>query len=401
MNAQAQHMSAVQVVSGLEIADGGPSYSVPRLTYALITAGCRSMIFSDLMPGHLANDSGEAAVRFDRNFGNVSFLRKLHICGEMQRRLIGGQDGFDIVHSNGLWRMPNIYAARAARRHKLPHVISPRGMLSSVAMGYSTSSKRLFWLAMQKLAVEEAACLHATSQSEHDEFRAFGIKQPIVILPNGIDLPDPASLSAPLRSGARRTLLFLGRIHPKKGLDMLIPAWSRIAARYPDWGLRIVGPAEPKHLADLKKIINTHQVPRTSVEGPVYGEAKWRLYSEAHLFVLPTHNENFGLTVAESLACRRPAIVTKGAPWAGLETHRCGWWVDTSVQALAEGLAAALGMPDDVLDAMGQRGAAWMKQEFDWNSIGVEMARVYDWILGRGDRPDCVHLVQGSRGGEQ
>ena len=395
LDAQVRRTAAVQVVSGLEIAHGGPSYSVPRLNDALIAAGIAGTIFADLTPGDLANDAAQGVVSFDRSLSNVPFLRKLHICGDMQRRLLGNHDHFDIVHSHGLWRMPNIYAARAARRHKIPHIISPRGMLSPVALSFSRSSKVLFWQTMQRAAVLEAACLHATSQSEHDEFRALGFRWPIAILPNGIDLPEASHLSSPPRGGAPRTLLFFGRLHPKKGLDMLILAWVRIAARYPGWRLRIVGPGEPGHLRELDQLVATRQATRISIEGPVYGEAKWRIYSEADLFVLPTHSENFGLTVAESLACRRPVIVTKGAPWAGVETHRCGWWVDAKEHALADALTTALGMPDDVLDAMGQRGEAWMKQAFDWNSIGVEMARVYDWTQERGERPDCVHVLKG------
>jgi glycosyltransferase involved in cell wall biosynthesis len=386
-------MKAVQVVSGLEVAHGGPSYSVPRLNDALIAAGVEGKIFADLMSGDVATGTADKVVTFDRSFGKALLLRKLHISGDMQRRLLGDRDHFDIVHSHGLWRMPNIYAARAAQRHRIPHVISPRGMLSRVALGFSRSSKTLFWHVMQKSAVLDAACLHATSQSEHDELRALGINRPIAILPNGIDLPDAAHLSTPPRGNALRTLLFLGRIHPKKGLDILIAAWARIAPRYPEWRLRIVGPADDRHARELHGLISDHNAPRVSIDEPAYDDTKWRIYSEADLFVLPTRNENFGLTVAESLACRRPVIVTKGAPWAGVETHRCGWWVDANERALAEGLVTALGMPDDVLNAMGLRGEAWMKQAFSWNGIGVEMVRVYAWALGRGDRPDCVHVL--------
>lgn len=392
--ARMQRTAAVQIVSGLEIAHGGPSYSVPRLNEALIAAGFEAMIFADLTPGDLANGSSRGVVTFNRRFGTVPFLRKLHFSGDMQRRLLTDESRIDILHSHGLWRMPNIYAARAARRHKIPHVISPRGMLSRVALGFSPLSKRLFWQAMQKSAVFDAACLHATSRSEHDEIRSLGITRPIAIVPNGVDLPDEAHLSSSARATDARTLLFFGRIHEKKGLDILIPAWAKIAARCPSWRLRIVGPAEPAELRNLNQLIATHQALRVSVEGAVYGDAKWRIYSEADLFVLPTRNENFGITVAESLACRRPVIVTKGAPWAGVETHGCGWWVDADEHALAERMIVALSTPDGVLDAMGQRGQAWMKREFSWESVGVEMARIYHWALGRSERPDCVHVVE-------
>lgn len=387
-------IKAVQVVSGLEIAHGGPSYSVPRLNDALIAAGIDGMIFADLTPGDLANDKAREVVTFGRSFGTAPILRKLHISGAMQRRLLDGGDRFDLIHSHGLWRMANIYAARAARRHRIPHVVSPRGMLSRVALDFSRSRKGLFWHAMQKQAVREAVCLHATSRAELDEMRAIGIDRPIAVVPNGVDLPDEVRLSSPPRNTGQRTLLYFGRMHSQKGIGILIAAWAKVAAQYPSWRLRMVGPAEPAQLRDLDKLVATHQAPRISIEGPVYGEGKWRIYSEADLFVLPSYNENFGLTVAESLACRRPVIVSKGAPWGGVETNRCGWWVDADEHALADGLMTALGMPDDVLDAMGQRGAAWMKLAFSWESVGTEMARVYDWALGRAVRPDCLHMLE-------
>lgn len=392
---QQRGVSVIQVVSGLEIRHGGPSYSVPRLNASLIEAGFNSKIFADLALGDMGLPASNTIEVFVRDFGTVPFLKKLHFCAEMQRRLLDSGSRFDLVHSHGLWRFPNIYAARMARKRHVPHIISPRGMLSRVALNYSRRAKWLFWHALQKLAVDEAACLHATCLSEFYEFRSLGIRQPIAIVPNGIDLPDVAHFGAPSRDSSSRTLLFFGRIHEKKGLDILIPAWVRVAASYPYWRLRIVGPGEPEDTRKLAQLILKHKAPRVSIEGAVYGNDKWRILSEADLFVLPTRNENFGITVAESLACRRPVIVTKGAPWSGVEAHRCGWWVGTDELALVEGLMAALGTPDGVLDDMGQRGAAWMKQDFAWDKIGLEMARVYDWILGRGPRPDCVDVLDG------
>jgi glycosyltransferase involved in cell wall biosynthesis len=190
----------------------------------------------------------------------------------------------------------------------------------------------------------------------------------------------------------RRTLLYLGRIHPQKGLDFLLAAWATVAPAFPSWSLRIVGPGERGHIAELKRQIAAMGLPRAVLDGPVYGDAKWEVYRSADLFALPTLNENFGLTVAESLACRRPVIVTKGAPWSGVVDHRCGWWIDTGEDALTEALRIALVTPDEELDAMGQRGEAWVREAFSWDSIGRQMADVYRWVLGRGNQPGCVVL---------
>jgi glycosyltransferase involved in cell wall biosynthesis len=380
-------------VSGLEIADGGPSYSVPRLNVALIDAGVDGVIYTDLTPGDAANDEAETIVTFERQFGKIPFLRKLHFATCMQRHLLKEPVSFDLVHSHGLWRMPNIYAARAARRHKIPHLISPRGMLSRVALGFSRTSKELFWHTHQKAAIREATCLHATSMAEHDECRELGISQPIAVVSNGISLPETARHSAPPRDASFKTLLFLGRLHPKKGLDFLISAWAKVAVSFPSWRLRIVGPSEPKHLRELEQLVVARHAPRVTIEAPVYGDEKWRVFKEAEIFVLPTHNENFGLTVAESLACRRPVIVTKGAPWSGVETHNCGWWIETGEAPLIDALRTALCTPEAKLGAMGLRGEAWVKEAFSWDAIGRDMVDVYRWVLGQGPRPACVHQI--------
>lgn len=386
-----QALRAVQVVSGLEIAHGGPSYSVPRLNDALIAGGLEGRIYADLTLGELANNAAHTVATFDRRFGATPFLRKLHISDGMQRRLLDGRGEVDIIHSHGLWRMPNIYAARAARRHGVPHVVSPRGMLSPVALDFSRASKALFWLVWQRAAIEQCACVHATSFSEYQEVRDLGIRCPVAIIPNGIDLPNlPLFHRLPVGNGIgrERTLLYIGRIHPKKGITDLVQAWAAVARDFPDWRLRIIGPGEERRLQELNSIAAA--LPRLSIEAAVYGEAKWRAFAEADLFILPSHNENFGITVAESLACGRPVITTKGTPWNDVETQNCGWWIDTGPVSIEAALRVAFDAPVDVLDAMGTRGAAWVKHAFSWDRIGEEMARVYCWLCLGAKMPDYV-----------
>jgi glycosyltransferase involved in cell wall biosynthesis len=129
---------------------------------------------------------------------------------------------------------------------------------------------------------------------------------------------------------------------------------------------------------------------RVDFDGPLYGSEKWAAYREAGLFVLPTRNENFGMVVAEALAGGLPVISTKGAPWAGLETERCGWWVDYGADALAAVLEEALRLPTVTRTEMGRRGRAWMRREFGWEGIAERMVEVYLWCLHGGARPECV-----------
>src|SRR5262249_10933006 len=147
-----------------------------------------------------------------------------------------------------------------------------------------------------------------------------------------------------------------GRIHPKKGLDHLIRAWAKVETGYDHWRLRIVGPAELGHDAELRTLAENLKLSRVSIEPAIYGDRKYAAFREADIFVLPTLNENFAMTVAEALAAGTPVISTKGAPWAGLEVNRCGWWIDHGIEPLAAALNDAMTLPREELRAMGARG---------------------------------------------
>ena len=140
------------------------------------------------------------------------------------------------------------------------------------------------------------------------------------------------------------------------------------------------------HDDELRALATALGLTRVSVEGPIYGDAKTAAYREADLFVLPTLNENFGLTVAEALAAGTPAISTKGAPWSGLESEGCGWWIDHGVEPLAAALAHAMALPRETLKAMGDKGREWMARDFSWDRVARDMLDVYLW-LARGAGP--------------
>jgi len=264
-------------------------------------------------------------------------------------------------------------------------------MLAPAALRFSSVKKKLVWNACQGAVMRGAACLHVTSNEEHDDMRTMGLTNPIAVIPNGIDVPK---LSGSRKTDSRdRCVLSLGRIHPKKGLDSLVRAWACVERKRPDWRLRIVGPNEAGHAKKLREIARRLNVERLSIETPVYGPDKFRAYRDADLFILPTLSENFGLTIAEALASGTPAICTKGAPWQGLETERCGWWIDHGVEPLVAALDIAMTTPREELGAMGVRGYAWMQRDFSWDRIAVDMLHIYKWILGTGERPASVRLI--------
>ncbi len=294
-----------------------------------------------------------------------------------------------IFHTHGLWLLPNIYPAWVARRHKLPFVVSPRGMLGREALRFSRFRKLAFWYALQGSALRSATCFHVTSEQEYCDVRGAGLHQPVAIVPNGIDLPQQRAI---VKSAHRpKTVLFLGRIHRKKGIDILVEAWSKLEDKFPDWHLNIVGPLSNNDYAKkLQRMIDGGKLARAKLAGPLYGASKSNAYVEADLFILPTLNDNFAMTVAEALAHGTPVISTKGAPWRDLETNGCGWWIDHGVQALASTLSRAMSVDRHRLAEMGQAGRAWMERDFSWNSVARSMESVYRWVTRSGERPRCI-----------
>jgi glycosyltransferase involved in cell wall biosynthesis len=241
---------------------------------------------------------------------------------------------------------------------------------------------------MQGPVLHAASCFHATAESEYEDIRRLGFMQPVCILPNGIDVPPLAVRSM----SGRRHLLFLGRIHPKKGLDILLRAWQAVERQFPDWDLHIAGPDNGGHLAEMQALAVQLRLARVNFLGPLYGEEKLCAYREAGMFVLPTHSENFGLTVAEALAAGTPAIVTKGAPWGGLVKEGAGWWINIGVDPLVACLEQALATPPEHLAEMGRAGREWMLRDYSWEPIGAQLSTVYRWLLEGGEAPSCLRL---------
>jgi glycosyltransferase involved in cell wall biosynthesis len=381
------------VIAGLEVAHGGPSYTVPRLCRSLAVAGAQVTLLSVARNGEGNRDSCENGYR-DRRFAEAHprapVLRGLRRSPGLSRALREIAPDTDVVHDHGLWLMPNLQAGWAAAGAHKSLVVSPRGMLSPPALAFSRVKKHLSWRLLQGPSMRRAACIHATSEQEYDDVRGFGLAHPVAVIPNGIDLPPlPPELDA---AAAQRVVLSLGRMHPKKGLDRLLHAWAKVEPIHPCWHLRIAGPSEGGHAAALRALAEALGLARVAIDGPIWDDAKWQAYGAADVFVLPSLSENFGLTVAEALAAGTPAVSTKGAPWSGLEGKGCGWWIDHGVEPLAAALARAMALPRARLKAMGSRGRAWMARDFSWDRTARDMLDVYRWLTRRSEPPSTVRL---------
>lgn len=297
----------------------------------------------------------------------------------------------DLIDAQGLWMHQSKVCLEHFYRHRTPYLITPRGMLDPWALRYARWKKRIAVVWFQRAHLSNACCLRATATLEARHIRDLGLRQPIAVVPNGVDVPPraPGAPGAP-RPGDRHRLLFLSRLHPKKGLPLLLRAWSRLAPRFPQWELVIAGPDEVGHEADMQRLARELDLPRVSWVGPVQGEDKSRLYASADLFVLPTHAENFGLVVAEALAHGVPVVTTRNAPWDGLKEHACGWWIDLDERTLLDALSEAIAASPDERAAMGARGRAWMRRDFAWTAVAERLFEVYQWVAGGGPPPASV-----------
>ncbi len=267
-------------------------------------------------------------------------------------------------------------------------MVAPRGTISEWALNHHALRKKIFWRLLQEQTLRRADTFHATAEEEYLDLRRLGFRQPVCVIPNGIDVPP---LEKPLPK-EQRQLLYLGRIHKKKGIDLLLRAWAAVEPRFPDWTLVVAGPDDGGYLPEYQALAERLHLARVHFPGPLYGEEKLAAYRRASLYVLPTHSENFGVTVAEALAAGTPAIVTKGAPWAGLVEHGAGWWIDIGVDPLVAALEEALALPEVRLREMGRRGREWMLRELSWPAIARRIAAVYAWLCGRAERPADVRI---------
>jgi glycosyltransferase involved in cell wall biosynthesis len=297
-----------------------------------------------------------------------------------------------LLHDHGIWMPNNHHVAAAARRHGLPLVIHPHGMLEPWALRYKAWKKRVAMLLYQHRDLRTAALFVATADQEADSIRRLGLRQPIAVIPNGVDFPVDTDRLESRRNDAngRRIALFLSRIHPKKGLLNLVNAWSKV--RPAGWKLYLAGPDEGGHLSTvMRRVAALGLTQSIEYKGVVQGEEKERLWQEVSLFVLPSFSENFGLVVAEALARGVPVITTRETPWRSLDESDCGWWIDATLEALAVALSDAVHTDDDRMQAMGNR-ARILARRFHWEKIAAEMADVYRWLCSKGPMPNCVRL---------
>lgn len=391
----------VHVISGLARESGGPSRSVPALCKALAARGTLTYLISvtNSKKGTVLESARNVHTSFYPQLGFRSAAFAPNLEKALQQK-VKRENHAHIIHSHGLWQWPCYAAAKVANMTACAHLISPCGMLEPWSLAHSRWKKRVAWWLFQNRNLKGAACLHAMAEQEARNIRNLGFRNPIAVIPIGLDVStyytstrkDEIENKWKSLKG-KRLLLFISRMHPVKGLLNLAKAWGDLFKNYPDWHLVIAGPDSGGHTRQVRSAITAIGAENaTTFTGPVYGDVKRKLYASCDIFVLPTFSENFGIVIAEALASGKPVITTKGTPWSELEKHDCGWYIDTGVGPLREALREAMSSSDSKRAEMGKRGRALIKEKYSWPKIAGQMIDVYKWLLGKGNKPDCVKL---------
>jgi glycosyltransferase involved in cell wall biosynthesis len=382
--------SVLHFIPGLHYRDGGPSHSVVRLTDALAADPNLSVtLVSHSDPTLESIPSSNALVHRETA---LSSNQAALVSGLVDRGLVKdalARQCVDLLHIHSIWHLSNHWAMRLAERHWIPLICHPRGMLEPWSLLYRGWKKRLALSLFHRADLERTRGFIATSIMESESIRRMGLRQPVAIIPNGVDFPVTAPGANEARAaGGERIVLFLSRIHPKKGVLVLLKAWAQCAA--PGWRLVLAGPDEGGHLREVMRDVAALGIAdKVTYVGEVRGAGKEAAYRSANLFVLPSFGENFGLVIAEALAYGVPVITTRHTPWSHLETDGCGWWIDAGVEPLVDALRRAMALPDDTRREMGRRGQEHVAR-YQWSNTARQTAAFYDWILGQGERPDFV-----------
>lgn len=375
-------MKYLQTIAGLREKSGGTSTCTYDLIKAMRSLGCDVDLMTLRAEDLLGNNEKWIKALPDDSISNYGYSRNMN-------RFLDDSD-YDVYHTNGMWMHCNHETCLVARKKDKPYIITPHGMLYPQALARSAWKKRLL-LTMGGVAkdLKSATCIHVTCATEMRHYRALGYHNPIAIIPNPVTIPD--CISNITTQGERKSIGYLGRLHPYKRPDALIKAWARLKEEAVGFELVLMGKGTDSYEQYLRNLVDDLHLKNVFFLGMVTGEEKFRRLASMRALCVPSKTENFGMTIAEALIARTPVICTNTAPWEELNTHYCGWWVSNDIDTLAQNIRKALSLSQGEIDKMGENGKLLVETNYIDTQVAMKMKRLYKWISTGGEKPEFVY----------
>lgn len=384
----------VNVTAHIDQRYGGLATSVPDFSDAVASTGqYHSKLLAFCENGERIRPEAERSTLTVLKAGRLRWSAH-----PLSSRRFGASLGMaDLVHAHGLWQEQSRASAAWARKHKKPLVVSAHGMLDSWALRTGWLKKAIYWRAIERTNLAYASCLRALTTNEAQQYRDLGLRNPIAVLPNGVSVPkavtsDSFFLAFPQLRGMD-IVLFLGRIHPKKGIDILLEAWGSVRQKFTTAQLVIAGPGYEEMQPALTGAIERHRLAgNVTFTGMLRGDFKWSALAAARVFILPSYSEGFSVAALEALGVGTPVIVSTQCYFPEVSRVNCGWIIRPSADQVRNSLEAALRQKDSEHQEMGRRGQELVSSEFSWASVGRKAVEVFEWIRV-GKRPVNVEIL--------
>lgn len=377
-------MKVLHTISSLAFSSGGPSQSTTLTLKGIWNKGIDAEI-----------------IAFDHREGDINVLenKKTHFLPFVSGRfkysvtyklkLISLMTNMSICHIQGVWQYPSYISAKQARKLNKPYIITPRGMLYPQAVASGSKILKQFFLKAHLMNdLQKAACIHATCTEEMLHLRDLGVKSPIAVIPNPVDHTPYINTEIPLKPSFK--IGYLGRLHPRKKVEVLIQAWAKLKDYNENDELIIIGDGDPLYLDSLKKLVAEKKLNNIKFTGFLKGEERDKVIQSLTFLAVPSDFENFGMIIAEALMMGVPVIASKGTPWEQLETHNCGYWIDNDIESFYKKFIQAKKLSSQEVQIMGINGKSLIEEHYTTDAVGNKILSMYTWILKQSSKPEFV-----------
>ncbi len=383
-------MNILHVTPSMSPGWGGPVVVVSELVQALSEEGIRCEIATtkghrvgtdltllDSVPTH-SFDTGLPALLW------TSYSR------ELANFLDDNITRFDLVHVHEIWHYAGYAAFRAAKKNGVPFVLTPHGELSDWSLRHKGWKKRIYMKAILNGILRNTDALHAITSAEKDRISQLGYDTPVTVASNGIDpaqfdnLPDPSEFlnRFPALKG-KQVVLYLGRLNPTKGLDILARSFSDITNQFPDTVLLMVGPDEEGGRQVMEAILRSESmIDKAIFTGMLTGEDKLAALNCADIFVLPSYSEGFSIAILEAMAACLPVVISQGCNFPEAAEHGAGFVVEASERPVAEAIDALLSNAD-LRVRMGERGRKLVTERYTWEATAATITELYRSLVSK------------------